>query len=128
MIETEVRNNVSMLESVLKKLNSEIHQLEALIREKEVWEVVEERRVDELAEEGTMEASVGVERKLVTVLRGAERERSMLNGECSAGECSAGEESAVQCRGVQCSAGECSAVQGSAVQGSAVQCRGVQGS
>jgi hypothetical protein len=81
MIETEVRTNVSMLESVLQKLSAEIQSLEALIKEKEVWEVVEERRVDELAEEGTMEASIGPERKLVTVLRGAEKERSLLNGE-----------------------------------------------
>jgi kinesin family protein 5 len=79
MIVTDVRSNVSMLESVLQKLNSEIRTLEALIKEKEVWEVVEERRVDELAEEGTMEASIGLERKLVTVLRGAENERAMLN-------------------------------------------------
>lgn len=82
MIETEVRTNVSMLESVLLKLNNQIKSLEALIEQKEVWEMVEERRVDELAEEGTMEASIGgVERKLVTVLRGAEQERAMLNGE-----------------------------------------------
>mmetsp|Transcript_28101 Transcript_28101/g.47512 ORF Transcript_28101/g.47512 Transcript_28101/m.47512 type:complete len:759 (+) Transcript_28101:73-2349(+) len=79
MIETEVRTNVSMLESVLQKLNFEIQNLEELIKQKEVWEVVEEHRVDELAEEGTMEASLNVERKLVTVLRGAEAERSKLN-------------------------------------------------
>lgn len=79
MIETDVRTNVSMLESVLLKLNREIKALEAEIKEKEVWEIVEERRVDELAEEGTMEASIGIERKLVTVLRGAEKERTMLN-------------------------------------------------
>jgi kinesin family protein 5 len=79
LIETEVRTNISMLESVLQKLNSEIRALEDLIMEKDVWEVVEERRVDELAEEGTMEASIGLERKLVTVLRGAENERAALN-------------------------------------------------
>lgn len=82
MIETDVRNNVSMLESVLNKLNTEISSLEEVIKAKEVWEVVEERRVDELAEEGTMEASIGgVERKVITVLRGAEKERALLNGE-----------------------------------------------
>lgn len=80
MIETEVRTNISMLESVLLKLNNQIKSLEALIEQKEVWDMVEERRVDELAEEGTMEASIGVERKLVTVLRGAEQERAQLNG------------------------------------------------
>ena len=80
MIETDVRTNVSMLEGVLKKLNEEIRRLEDDIRAKEVWEMVEERRVDELAEEGTMEASIGMERKLVTVLRGAEVERAKLNG------------------------------------------------
>lgn len=79
LIETEVRTNVSMLESVLHKLNVEIKNLEEVIKQKEVWENVEEKRVDALAEEGTMEASLGVERKLVTVLRGAEKERAMLN-------------------------------------------------
>ena len=60
MIETEVRTNVSMLESVLHKLNVEIKNLEEVIKQKEVWENVEEKRVDALAEEGTMEASLGV--------------------------------------------------------------------
>lgn len=83
MIETDVRTNVSMLEGVLQKLNAEIKSLESVIKDKEVWEVVEERRVDELAEEGTMEASIGLERKLVTVLRGAEEERNLLNGKSS---------------------------------------------
>ena len=81
LIETDARTNVSMLESVLNKLSADIKTLEDIIQQKEVWEVIEERRVDELAEEGTMEASIGgVERKIVTVLRGAERERLMLNG------------------------------------------------
>lgn len=79
-IEMEVRNNATVLEGVLAQIDSDISDLEAQIVAKERWEVVEERRKDELAEEGTVEAAVGgVERRVVTVLTGAEEERARLD-------------------------------------------------
>jgi kinesin family member 5 len=79
-IEMDVRNNNTVMEAVLANIDREITTLEALIVQKERWEVVEETRKDELAEEGTVEAALGgIERRLITVLTGAEEERSRLD-------------------------------------------------
>ena len=79
-IQTNVRNNATILEGVLSNIESEIDSLEAVIRAKERWEVIEEQRTDDLAEEGTVEAALGgVERRLVTVVTGAEDERIRLD-------------------------------------------------
>ena len=74
------QNQASLLEGVLRKLNAEISALEESIIAKEVWEMVDETRVDTLAEEGTFEAmgAGGVEVKKVAVLKGAEKERAEL--------------------------------------------------
>jgi hypothetical protein len=80
LIQTDVRNNATIMEGVLATIDQEIERLEATIVAKERWEVVEERRKDELAEEGTMEAAAGgMERRLVTVVTGAEEERRRLD-------------------------------------------------
>jgi len=79
LIEMEIRNNATVLAALLEKIDREIAEMEAAIVRKERWEVVTEERVDELAEEGTLEAALGgKERKLITVLRGAEVERQRL--------------------------------------------------
>jgi hypothetical protein len=57
LIENSARNNASMLESVLADIDKKIKKLEAAIIEKERWEMRVETRVDELAEEGTVEAA-----------------------------------------------------------------------
>jgi kinesin family member 5 len=79
-IEMAIRNNVTVLESMLLNIDTEIKELEQLIIKKERWEVVEEKRHDELAEEGTVEAGQGgIEKRYVTVLCGAEEERNRLD-------------------------------------------------
>lgn len=79
-IQTEVRNNATIMEGVLATIDQEIEDLETAIVSKERWEVLEERRKDELAEEGTVEAAVGgMERRVVTVVTGAEVERLRLD-------------------------------------------------
>lgn len=79
-IEMEVRNNATVLESMLLNIDSEIKELEQKIIQKERWEVIQEKRSDPLAEEGTVEAAQGgVEKRNVTVLVGAEEERSRLD-------------------------------------------------
>lgn len=79
LIETEARNNASMLADVLADLDCKIAALEAEIQAKERWEVRQVLRTDELAEEGTLEAALGgKEVKVVTVLVGAQRERREL--------------------------------------------------
>lgn len=79
LIETEARNNATMLAAVLADLDRRIKALEDTIVTKERWEIKEEKRTDELAEEGTLEAMTGgVEIKKVAVLVGAEAERREL--------------------------------------------------
>ncbi len=70
-----------MMQELIDKLDEQIKITEAAIKDKERWEVVEEKRKDERMEEGTMESVGfgGVEIKKVTVLVGAEEERSKLN-------------------------------------------------
>jgi hypothetical protein len=68
-----------MLAGVLADIDSQIKDLETQILDKERWEQREEKRADELAEEGTFEAAMGgVEVKKVSVLTGAETERQLL--------------------------------------------------
>lgn len=79
LIENEARNQASIIAGLLQNLDREISALEAMIKEKERWEMIDEHRKDELAEEGTLEAKQGgVEVKKVTVLVGAEDERKQL--------------------------------------------------
>jgi kinesin family protein 5 len=79
LIETEVRDNGNMLAGVLAQLDTQIAELEGLIRTKERWTVREERRTDGLAEAGTVEAAIGgLEVKKVVFLVGAEKERQAL--------------------------------------------------
>ncbi|KAJ1433181.1 hypothetical protein B484DRAFT_16206 [Ochromonadaceae sp. CCMP2298] len=81
LVETEARNNASMLEQVLRQLDEEITACEGEIRSKERWESRAETRADELAEEGTYEKmSGGVETKKISLLVGAEAERKRLEG------------------------------------------------
>lgn len=70
----------SMLQDILKSLDKQIKDLEAIIMEKERWELVEYRRRDCLAESGTIEkATGGIEVRTVTRLVGAEKERKELD-------------------------------------------------
>jgi hypothetical protein len=79
-IEMEVRNNATVLESMLLNIDHEIEELEKAIIRKERWEVIQEKRSDPLAEEGTVEAGQGgIEKRSVTVLVGAEDERNRLD-------------------------------------------------
>jgi hypothetical protein len=79
-IEMEVRNNATVLESMLLNIDAEIKDLEEKIIAKERWEVIQEKRSDPLAEEGTVEAGQGgIEKRSVTVLVGAEEERNRLD-------------------------------------------------
>jgi len=75
------RTGANMLAELIDKIDSQIKETEAQIKAKERWEVIEEKRKDTLAEEGTMEALGfgGVEVKKITVLVGAEEERERLN-------------------------------------------------
>jgi hypothetical protein len=68
-----------MIAGLLAKLENEIVNLEEIIKSKERWVVLDEKREDLLAEEGTLEANQGgLETKKVTVLQGAEEERKLL--------------------------------------------------
>ena len=79
LIEMEARNNANLLAAVLAELDGRIETLESTIKRKEKWELREEKRTDELAEEGTFEAALGgVEIKKVYALVGAETERLEL--------------------------------------------------
>jgi len=79
LIETKAQNEASLLAGILDNLEKQIASLEEKIREKENWKVIDEKRKDELAEEGTLEANQGaIEIKKVTVLVGAEKERKDL--------------------------------------------------
>ena len=59
MIQTNATANMSMLESVLYDIDTQITQLEGLIRVKERWELREIVRADVLVEQGTLEAGQG---------------------------------------------------------------------
>ena len=79
LIENEARNQANIIAGLLANLDNEIVALEATIKSKERWEVIDEERRDDLAEEGTIEATQGgKEIKKVTVLVGAESERKHL--------------------------------------------------
>ena len=80
-ISKTARTGANMLAELVAKIDSQIIETEAQIKAKERWEVIEEKRKDTLAEEGTMEAMGfgGVEVKKITVLVGAEEEREKLN-------------------------------------------------
>jgi kinesin family protein 5 len=75
LIETEARNNANLLAAVLRDLDNRINILEQQIKDKERWELTEETRTDDLAEEGTVEAVLKYEVKKVYVPVGAETER-----------------------------------------------------
>ena len=79
-IEKAARSGATMLAELIAKIDEEIEATEANIIKNERWEVKEEHRVDELAEEGTLEAQGfgGKEVKKVTVLVGAEEDRLAL--------------------------------------------------
>lgn len=67
LIETHARNQASVLAGILEQLEADIRELERVIKEKEQWRVIDEHRVDKLAESGTLEAlQGGVEIKKVT--------------------------------------------------------------
>eukprot|EP00750_Incisomonas_marina_P001461 INCI11267.2.p1 GENE.INCI11267.2~~INCI11267.2.p1 ORF type:complete len:720 (+),score=139.61 INCI11267.2:206-2365(+) len=67
---------------LIQKIDERIHELETAIREKEHWEDIKVRRVDENVEEGTFEATLaekeGGEVVTTTRLKGAEAEREEL--------------------------------------------------
>ena len=77
-VEKDVDNKGSVMEAVLRKIDAEIHALEALIKDKEKWEVEQRVREDLHAMEGTFDAAFAKEVVKVTVLRGAEEERKQL--------------------------------------------------
>lgn len=79
LVETSATNNATMLANILAKLDEQIDSLEKEILQKERWEVKEEIRDDELAEEGTLEKAMGAkEVRKITYLVGAEEERLRL--------------------------------------------------
>jgi hypothetical protein len=70
----------TVLESMLLALDTEIQILEKLIIKKERWEIIEEKRIDKLAEDDTVEKGQGgIEVRYVTILCGAEDERYRLD-------------------------------------------------
>mmetsp|Transcript_20309 Transcript_20309/g.42340 ORF Transcript_20309/g.42340 Transcript_20309/m.42340 type:complete len:753 (+) Transcript_20309:60-2318(+) len=74
------RSGANMLAELIAKIDVQIAETEKAIKAKERWEVKEEKRKDELAEVGTVEAMGfgGVEVKKSTILVGAEEERKRL--------------------------------------------------
>ncbi len=79
-VKNAVQSETDFLKELIQQLDSQIAQCEDEIRAKERWEVREEKRIDELAEEGTLEQSGfgGVEVRKTTVLVGAEEEHARL--------------------------------------------------
>ena len=79
LIENITINNNNMLINILIQLNSDINELEIIIKNKEKWILTSETRQDVNAEEGTVEmANAGLEIRKVTKLIGAEKERKQL--------------------------------------------------
>ena len=81
LVENEARNEISILASVLAKLDDNIASLEKTIQTKERWEEKYVTRTDLNAEEGTFESSGmgGVETQKVTYVTGAVEERKELS-------------------------------------------------
>mmetsp|Transcript_34120 Transcript_34120/g.102048 ORF Transcript_34120/g.102048 Transcript_34120/m.102048 type:complete len:813 (-) Transcript_34120:2163-4601(-) len=80
-VSNTVTHSDSLVEGLIHQLDKEIAECEEIIREKERWEVREEKRVDSLAEQGTIEdrGFGGIEVRKTTVLVGAETERRHLD-------------------------------------------------
>ena len=80
-IEKSARSGANLLAEIIAQIDAKIKVCEDNIKKNERWEVLEEKRVDTLAEEGTMESLGfgGVEVKKVTVLVGAEKDRAELS-------------------------------------------------
>ncbi|KAL7522936.1 hypothetical protein ACHAWX_007672 [Stephanocyclus meneghinianus] len=80
-VSNTVRTQADMLVDLMKKLDFEIAACEERIRKNEKWVVQEQRIVDGLAEEGTLEAEGfgGFEVRKTTVLVGAEEDRKILH-------------------------------------------------
>lgn len=79
LIENSARNNATILAGILADLDARIKALEATILAKERWELREEKREDQLAEEGTIEKALGGhEIRTIAMVVGAEEERKQL--------------------------------------------------
>jgi hypothetical protein len=80
LIENSLRNNATMLQQILDNLEKEIKEVEEMILRKERWEIKENKLIDILAEEGTIEKAMGgAEIKKVAMVVGAEEERKRLS-------------------------------------------------
>ena len=78
-LSTETRSDNNILLRILAEIDQKIRDLEAAIKQKERWALVERTRQDLLAEKDTLEAAIcGKEIIKVTVLQGAEAERKQL--------------------------------------------------
>lgn len=79
-VQNSVQSKSDFLKQLIQTLDAQISKCEGDIRRKERWEVREEMRRDELAEEGTLESKGfgGVEIRKTTTLVGAEKERLFL--------------------------------------------------
>ena len=81
-VKNEATVGQQQVTGMLQKLDARIAELEDVIRDKEHWEVREIKRVDDLVEQGTYEATLaekaGGEVVRTTVLVGAEAEREEL--------------------------------------------------
>lgn len=79
LIENEAKNQATMLAGVLTDLRAQIKAVEEAIKVKERWVLKDVVREDTLAEENTIEASVGAKEIMkVSELVGAETERKEL--------------------------------------------------
>ena len=79
-VQNAVECETDFLQQLIDNLDRKIILCEEEIRRKEKWIVQEERRVDKLAEEGTLEGKIGGEEIFrTTVLVGAEKERIYLH-------------------------------------------------
>ena len=79
-VSNRARTGVNAIHDLVFNLDAEIAKCEVIIKKNERWKVMEETRIDSLAEEGTMEAHgfKGIEVRKTTVLVGAETERKKL--------------------------------------------------
>ena len=81
LVSNSLQTEKDFLRELIEKLDSQIKHYQDEIRRKERWIVREEKRMDTLAEDGTIESNGfgGVEVRKTTVLEGAETEHHCLS-------------------------------------------------
>lgn len=81
LVSNSLQTEKDFLRELIEKLDSQIEHCQNEIQRKERWMVREEKRIDTLAEDGTLESNGlgGVEVRKTTVLVGAEKEHHCLS-------------------------------------------------